>query len=110
MGEPVYAALGVTSALLLAIANTLLDFILRRILIIRQYMILDYLCPTLLRFLRFLLTPTNVALHPDEVLSLVYQGMNVFFVLGMLMPFFVLGVWRLHNYLQAIMFKADDTD
>jgi hypothetical protein len=76
-------------------------------------MLFDYLCPSLLRFLQHLLTPTNVALHPDEVLSLVYQGMNVFFVLGMLMPFFVVGMWRLMNYIHSVLLKvlgADDAD
>jgi hypothetical protein len=73
-------------------------------------MILDYLCPSLLRFLQSLLAPTNVALHPDEVLSLVYQGMNVFFVLGMLMPYFVWGVWQLMNYMQSVVRKALDVD
>lgn len=76
-------------------------------------MIFDYLCPSLLRFLQSLLTPTNVALHPDEVLSLVYQGMNVFFVLGMLTPFFVCGIWQLLNYLSSVMRRwlgVDDSD
>lgn len=73
-------------------------------------MILDYLCPSLLRYLQSLLSPTNVALHPDEVLSLVYQGINIFFVLGMLMPFFVCGVWQLLNHLHSVMLKAFGTD
>lgn len=76
-------------------------------------MIFDWLIPELLPYLRSLLSPTNVALHPDEVLSLVYQGMNVFFVLGMIMPFFVVGVWRLLDYTHTALFKAlggDDTD
>lgn len=69
-------------------------------------MILDYLCPSLLRFLQSLLSPTNVALHPDEVLSLVYQGINVFFVLGMLTPFLAYGVWQLQNYVHSAVLKA----
>lgn len=76
-------------------------------------MILDYLCPSLLPFLQLLLSPANVALHPDEVLSLVYQGMNVFLVIGMLTPFFVYGVWQLMNYMQTAVRKAleeDDAD
>ena len=73
-------------------------------------MILDYLCPSLLPYLQLLLNPTNVALHPDEVLSLVYQGMNVFFVVGMLMPFLMYGVWQLMNYMQSVLHRAIESD
>lgn len=73
-------------------------------------MIFDYLCPSLLPYLQLLLSPTNVALHPDEVLSLVYQGMNVFFVVGMLIPFFVYGVWQLMNYMQSALRRTMDSD